>query len=325
MVVDLCVEKATAVDGACSASAVEFEGVTKRFESVIAVDDLSLSIPEGSIYGFIGPNGSGKTTTMRMITGIFLPDGGDVRVFGAKFSSRRLGMIGYLPEERGIYKKMTVRSLLRFHGELRGIRNAAVEVDTWLERLDLGQCASNSVETLSKGMTQKVQFIAAAIGAPKLLILDEPFSGLDPVSSQAIRSAVLELRRKGATIVLSTHDMGTAEQMCERILMMLRGRKVLDGTLTEIQDCYANDTIRISVENAACLAGLPGAEQIRDLGQLQEIRIARDRDPQALLRNLMTRTRVNSFSIARPSLQDIFIRIAGTDAAVGQAAEAPSA
>jgi ABC-2 type transport system ATP-binding protein len=313
---ELCFENATTGDGASYASTVEFESVTKRFESVTAVDDLSLSIPEGSIYGFIGPNGSGKTTTMRMITGIFLPDRGNVCVFGAKFSSRRLGMIGYLPEERGIYKKMTVRALLRFHAELRGARNAALQVDTWLERLELGQCASNSVETLSKGMTQKVQFIAAAIGEPKLLILDEPFSGLDPVSSQTIRAAVLELRRKGATIVLSTHDMGTAEQMCERILMMFRGRKVLDGTLTEIQDRYGSDTIRISADNAACLAGLPGVEQIRDLGRLQEIRIARDCDPQALLQNLMTRTRVNSFSITRPSLQDIFIRIAGTDAAV---------
>ncbi|MBV8896882.1 MAG: ATP-binding cassette domain-containing protein [Acidobacteriaceae bacterium] len=297
-------------------ASVEFDGVTKRFESVTAVDDLSLSIPEGSIYGFIGPNGSGKTTTMRLITGILLPDRGDVRVYGATSSSRQLGSIGYLPEERGIYKKMTVRALLRFHAELRGVRKAAAQADAWLEKLDLAKFGSSSIETLSKGMTQKVQFIAAAIGEPKLLILDEPFSGLDPVSSQAIRSAILELRGKGATIVLSTHDMGTAEQMCERILMMFRGKKVLDGTLMDIRDRYGNDTVRISAENAACLAGLPGVEQIRDLGQMQEIRMARDADPQALLRNVMTRTRVDSFSIARPSLEDIFIRIAGADSLV---------
>ncbi len=324
MVVDSSAEKATTGNGNSPAPAVECQGVTKRFDSVVAVDDLSLAIPEGSIYGFIGPNGSGKTTTMRMITGIFLPDAGQVRVFGANFSSPQLGVIGYLPEERGIYKKMSVRSLLCFHAELRGLHNPARAVDTWLEKLALSQCASNSVETLSKGMTQKVQFIAAAIGEPRLLILDEPFSGLDPVSSQTIRAAVLELRRKGATIVLSTHDMSTAEQMCDRILMIFRGKKVLDGTLTEIQNRYGNDTIRVCAQNAECLAGLPGAEQIRDLGQLQEIRIARDSDPQALLQNLMTRTRVNSFSIARPSLQDIFIRIAGADAAVDQV-EAPSA
>lgn len=308
------------------ASSVEFDGVTKRFASVTAVDDLSLSIPKGSIYGFIGPNGSGKTTTMRMIAGIFFPDRGNIRVLGADSFARRLGLIGYLPEERGIYKKMTVQSLLRFHADLRRVRNAAVQVDTWLERLGLGQFASTPVETLSKGMTQKVQFIAAAIGDPKLLILDEPFSGLDPVSSEAIRAAILELRRNGATIVLSTHDMGTAEQMCERILMMFRGRKVLDGTLVEIQDRYGNDTIRISADDsaAACLAGLPGVEQIRDLGQMQEIRIARNGDPQALLRSLVTRTRVSSFSITRPSLEDIFMRIAGPDAAADWV-EVPSA
>lgn len=299
---------------ACS---VEFKDVTKRFESTTAVDDLSLSIPEGSIYGFIGPNGSGKTTIMRMIAGIFLPDCGDIRVFGSQFTSQRLGLIGYLPEERGIYRKMTVRALLRFHAELRGVRGAAGQVDAWLERLELGGVASQAVETLSKGMTQKVQFIAAAIGEPKLMILDEPFSGLDPVSSQAIRAAILELRRKGATIVLSTHDMSTAEEMCERILMIFRGRKVLDGTLAEIQDRYGNDTLRVSADNAAaCLAGLPGVEQIRDLGQMQEVRIARDGDPQEILRTLIERTRVSSFSIARPSLEDIFIRIAGIDASV---------
>jgi ABC-2 type transport system ATP-binding protein len=260
-----------------------------------------------------------------MIAGIFLPDRGKICVFGAKFTSPRLGLIGYLPEERGIYKKMTVRALLRFHADLRRVRNAAGEVDAWLERLGLGQFASNPAETLSKGMTQKVQFIAAALGEPKLMILDEPFSGLDPVSSEAIRAAILELRRNGATIVLSTHDMSTAEQMCERILMMFRGRKVLDGTLVEIQNRYGNDTIRISADNSAtCLMGLAGVEQIRDLGQMQEIRIARDGDPQAILRSLITRTRVNSFSIVKPSLEDIFIRIAGPDGAADRV-EVPSA
>lgn len=295
---------------------VEFENVTKRFESVTAVDHLSFSIPQGSLYGLIGPNGSGKTTTMRMIAGIFPPDRGDVRISGN---------IGYLPEERGIYKKMTVRGLLRFHAELRGARDAGAQVDRWLERLDLHRFASSAVEALSKGMTQKVQFIAAIITEPKLLILDEPFSGLDPVSAETIRAVILDLCRNGATIVLSTHDMSTAEQMCERILMIFRGKKVLDGTLAEIQDRYGNDTLRLSVDNAsACLAGLPGVEQIRDLGQTQEIRLAHNSDPQALLRTLITRTRVTSFSLAKPSLEDIFIRIAGSDAAMNPV-EVPSA
>lgn len=310
------------ISPACS---VEFESVTKRFDFITAVNDLSFVIPEGSIYGLIGPNGSGKTTTMRLIAGIFLPDSGNISVLGDTRSSRSLGTIGYLPEERGIYKKMSLRALLRFHAQLRGIRNADAQVDDWLERLGLGQFAANPVESLSKGMTQKAQFIASAIGEPRLLILDEPFSGLDPISSDAIRAAILELRRNGATIVLSTHDMGTAEQMCDRILMIFRGGKVLDGTLIEIQERFGNDTIRVSADNgAAYLGGLPGIEQVRDLGQMQEIRLARNGDPQVLLRALITHTRVHSFSIAKPSLQDIFIRIAGNDAVTDQR-EAPSA
>jgi ABC-2 type transport system ATP-binding protein len=297
--------------------AIEIRSVTKTFATVTAVNDLSLAIPEGSIYGFIGPNGSGKTTTMRMIAGIFHPDRGSIHVFGKDVSTDRAGLIGYLPEERGLYKKMKVRSLLEFHAKLRGGRNAAAQVDAWLKKLDLASCASNPVETLSKGMSQKVQFIAAVIPEPKLVILDEPFSGLDPVSAESIRAAILELRRNGTTVVLSTHDMNVAENMCDRILMIFRGNKVLDGTLAAIQDQYGNDTIRLCAENAAVhLTSLPGVEQIRDFGQVQELRIARDCDPHDLLRTLVARTRVTSFSIARPSLQDIFIRIAGPEAAV---------
>jgi ABC-2 type transport system ATP-binding protein len=297
--------------------AIEIRGVTKTFSTVTAVNDLSLAIPEGSIYGFIGPNGSGKTTTMRMIAGIFHPDRGTIHVFGKDVSTERAGLIGYLPEERGLYKKMKVRSLLEFHAKLRGGRNAAAQVDAWLKKLDLTPYASNPVESLSKGMSQKVQFIAAVIPEPKRVILDEPFSGLDPVSAESIRAAILELRRNGTTVVLSTHDMNVAENMCDRILMIFRGNKVLDGTLTAIQDQYGNDTIRLCAENgAAHLTGLPGVEQIRDFGQVQELRIARDCDPQDLLRALISRTRVTSFSIAKPSLHDIFIRIAGPEAAV---------
>lgn len=300
----------TATDALC----VELDGVTKAFDEVTAVDDVSLRIPANSIYGFIGPNGSGKTTTMRLITGIFLPDRGTVRVFGSAVSNALLGSVGYLPEERGIYRKMSVRALLRFHGELRGVSNVNAQVDAWLGRLGLSQWASGAVETLSKGMTQKVQFIAAVIGKPKLVILDEPFSGLDPVSAESIRSAIFELQGSGSTVVLSTHDMGTAEQMCDRIFMIFRGRKVLDGTLAEIQDRYGNDTLRISAENAAAhLAGVPGIEQLRELGALCEVRISRDSDPQALLKRLVERTRVTRFSVEKPSLHDIFIRIAGVD------------
>ena len=255
---------------------------------------------------------------MRMIAGIFYPDHGTVRVFGSEISSERRGIVGYLPEERGIYKKMKVRALLEFYAELRGGRGAATQVDAWLKRLDLAHCASQPVETLSKGMTQKVQFIAAVVPEPKLVILDEPFSGLDPLSAESIRMAILDLRRGGTTVVLSTHDMGVAENMCDRILMIFRGEKVLDGTLADIQDQYGTDVIRLSVEAAdVCLTGLPGVEQVRNLGHTQELRMARGGDPQAILRTLLARTTVSSFSIARPSLQDIFLRIAGPESMPG--------
>ena len=171
--------------------AVELSRVTKTFESVTAVDDLSLVVPAGAVYGFIGPNGSGKTTTMRMIVNIFYPDAGTIRLFGQPRVGARTEWIGYLPEERGLYQKMTLRSLLEFYGELRSGRKVTAEVDGWLERLGLAQWASRKVETLSKGMSQKLQFIAAVIPQPRLLILDEPFTGLDPVSADSIREAIL--------------------------------------------------------------------------------------------------------------------------------------
>ena len=292
--------------------AVEISNVTKSFGEVTAVDDLSLTVPDNSVFGFIGPNGSGKTTTIRMIVNIFYPDRGQVRVFGEPMSPARTGLMGYLPEERGLYRKMAVRPLLEFFGELRGGRNVSKEVDEWLVRLDLSHAADRKVEALSKGMSQRVQFIAAVIPEPKLLILDEPFTGLDPVSADSLRDAILLLRRRGATVILSTHDMAVAETLCDHIFMIFRGKKVLDGSLASIQDRYGNDTIRVTVEHgAAALENLPGVEKVRDLGQSQELRVARGCDPHELLRTLLERTRVSSFSVAKPSLHDIFVRIAG--------------
>ncbi|MBZ5626667.1 MAG: ATP-binding cassette domain-containing protein [Acidobacteriia bacterium] len=297
--------------------AIEIRDVTKTFGDVTAVDDLTLTVPEGSVYGFIGPNGSGKTTTMRMIVKIFYPDRGTIRVFGQDAGG--LNQVGYLPEERGLYRRMEVRALLEFHGELRCGRKVTAEVNSWLKRLDLAHCAGRRVETLSKGMSQKVQFIAAVVPEPKLLILDEPFTGLDPVSADALRGAILELRRHGATVILSTHDMSVAESMCDYILMIYRGRKVLDGTLESIQDQYGNDTIRVSAAGGEnVLENLPGVEKSRDLGQVQELRMARGCDPQEVLRELVTRGRVTSFSVTKPSLHDIFVRIAGPESAEAQ-------
>ena len=299
--------------------AVEIASVSKTFGPVTAVNDLSLSVPEGAIYGFIGPNGSGKTTTMRMIVNIFYPDSGEIRVFGEAMNPARTGLIGYLPEERGLYKNMAVKALLEFYGELRSGRTVSAEIDRWLERFGLSDWASRKLETLSKGMTQRVQFIAAVLGSPRILILDEPFSGLDPVSAEVLREAVLDLRRQGATIILSTHDMRTAETLCDSILMIFKGRKVLDGALAEIQDRYGNDTIRVTADGGPnAMRDLPGIENLRDLGKVQEIRLARGVDPQEMLRALLARTRVESFTVAKPSLDDIFIRIAGPEGAKAQ-------
>lgn len=291
---------------------VQLEQVTKTFGSTKAVDELSLAVPTGSIYGFIGPNGSGKTTTLRIIMSILHPDAGKVRVLADGKPGRSSDRIGYLPEERGLYKKMRVRDLLRFYGELKTGRKVHAEVDHWLERLGLADAAQKKVEALSKGMSQKVQFLAAVVSSPELLILDEPFSGLDPVNAEIIRTTVLDLRRQGTTIILSTHDMNLAETLCDFILMIFRGRKVLDGTLTSIQDQYGADTIRVTTaDGVGVTRDLRGITDVHDLGQSQELHIDRGIDSQSVLAALMQRTRIVSFAVSRPSLHDIFVRIAG--------------
>jgi ABC-2 type transport system ATP-binding protein len=236
-------------------------------------------------------------------------------VFGEELRGPSTNRIGYLPEERGLYRRMKVREVLRFIGELKAGRSVDQEVDGWLERFGLRDCANLKVDALSKGMSQKVQFIAAVVHQPELLILDEPFSGLDPVNLDVLRQAVWELRTRGVTILFSTHDMTMAERMCDFIFMIFRGRKVLDGTLSSIQDRYGADTVRIRADGgAALLRGLPGVEAVDDSGNLHEVRLAPQGDPQRLLAELIQRTRVQSFEVSRPSLHDIFVRIAGNGA-----------
>jgi ABC-2 type transport system ATP-binding protein len=291
--------------------AVVLRGVTKRFNGTLAVNDLSLAVPAGSIYGFIGPNGSGKTTTLRMIMHILLPDDGQIEVLGSQDTAAALDRVSYLPEERGLYKKMTIRRLLRYYARLKGGRRSQIDpaIEEWMQRMELPGLLDRQIETLSKGMSQKVQFIAAVVSNPSLLILDEPFSGLDPVNAQVVKDAVLEMRRRGATVVFSTHDMSTAERMCDRIFMIFRGRKVLDGSLQSIQDQYGADTVRIRTSaGAGALGGMPEVESVNDFGQLQEVRLKGD--PQAFLSRLVARTAVYHFEVTRPSLQDIFVRIA---------------
>jgi ABC-2 type transport system ATP-binding protein len=293
--------------------AVEIENVSKSFGPVRAVADLSLAVPKGSIYGFIGPNGSGKTTTLRMILDIFRPDIGTIRVLGAPLAGPQTDRVGYLPEERGLYRRMKVRDLIQFYGGLKSGRNLRAETDHWLERFGLIDCANRKIEALSKGMSQKVQFIAAVVFGPELLILDEPFSGLDPVNAEVIRTAVLDLRHAGATVILSTHDMRVAETLCDFICMIFQGRKVLDGTLAAIQDRHGCDTVRIRTEDGVRVLDdleAVGVESVKDLGQIQELHLRRGTDPQAVLATLVARTRIRLFEIARPSLHDIFVRIA---------------
>lgn len=291
-------------------SAVVIEGVTKTFGSHVAVGDLSLQVPRGSIYGFIGPNGSGKTTTLRMIMRIIHPDSGRIVVLGEDRDGAATDRVGYLPEERGLYKQMKVRDVLRFYAELKGCRDREA-IDDWLARLDLTAWADKRVEALSKGMSQKVQFIATVAFRPELVLLDEPFSGLDPVNADVLREAILRLRRDGATVIFSTHDMSVAEKMCDFIFMIYKGQKVLDGTLASIQNTYGTDTVRVRLEGAnGDLAGLPGVAHVTDFGQLQELRLAPGAEPQALLARLVARGGVQHFEVARPTLHDIFVRIA---------------
>jgi ABC-2 type transport system ATP-binding protein len=295
--------------------AIRLTDVTKRFAGVAAVDALTLDVPEGSIYGFIGPNGSGKTTTLRMIMHILLPDRGSIQVLGSGDTAAARDRVSYLPEERGLYKKMTVRRLLRYYGQLKGRTVAELDpaIDDWMGRLGMEGWGEKKIEALSKGMSQKVQFVGAVISKPDLLILDEPFSGLDPVNAEALKDGVLEMRRRGSTVVFSTHDMATAERMCDRIFMIFRGRKVLDGTLEEIQAQYGFDTVRVrTAAGAAVLAGIAGVQAVNDYGQLQEVRLAGD--PQQFLQALTAKTAVHHFEIARPALHDIFVRIARPEA-----------
>jgi len=292
-------------------NAITIRNVTKRFSGVVAVNDLDLTVPSGSLYGFIGPNGSGKTTTLRMIMHILLPDQGEIEVLGESDTWSARDRVSYLPEERGLYKRMSVRRLLRYYGTLKGARQPELDrsIDQWLERLGLADWIDKRIEALSKGMAQKVQFIAAVLNQPDLLILDEPFTGLDPVNAEVLKDAVLDLKKAGTTVVFSTHDMGVAERLCDRIFMIFKGRKVLDGTLAEIQSDYGYDTIRLRTEEGVkALAGLNDIEEINDQGNLQEVKWRGD--PQALLEALIARTQVTLFEVARPSLHDIFVRIA---------------
>jgi ABC-2 type transport system ATP-binding protein len=246
-----------------------------------------------------------------MIMDILRPDSGDIRVFDGHSRASAPRPDRLPAEERGLYKRMTVRQVLRYYGRLKGKPLADIDpmINTWLADLQLSEWADKRVQALSKGMAQKVQFISAIVSRPRLLILDEPFSGLDPVNADALRDAVLALRQSGTTIVFSTHDMSAAERLCDRIFMIFKGRKVLDGTLDEIQQQHGQDTVRLRTAGGrAALAGMTGIESLIDHGNFQDVRLTGD--PQAFLRALVQQTTVLHFEITKPSLHDLFVHIA---------------
>lgn len=292
-------------------NAIELNNVTKLFGTQKAVDALDLVVPTGSIYGFIGPNGSGKTTTLRMILRIYQPDSGTVTVLGNPSGKVADDRLGYLPEERGLYKRMRVGDLLRYYAKLKGNYDCKSWLDEWLGFLDASGWVNKRIDTLSKGMAQKVQFIAAISGKPQLVILDEPFSGLDPVNMESLRDAVLLLRERGTTVIFSTHDMDIAEQLCDTIFMIFKGHKVLDGTIDSIQQQFPANRIRVRFSSPDTT--LPVINKVRSSQLDNKSHILEMRDPDDapnILRQLARHGPVNHFEIIRPTLHEIFVQIA---------------
>lgn len=291
--------------------AVAVEHVTKRFDSVVAVSDLSLRIEQGAVFGLLGPNGAGKTTSLRMIMHILAPDQGTLQVLGQPASARTQDLIGYLPEERGLYSRMKVREVLVFLAALKGLSEAeaSVRVREWLERLELAAWSEKKIIDLSKGMQQKVQFIAAVTHRPPLLILDEPFTGLDPVNATQIKDLMLELRAKGSTIILSTHRMEQVEMMCDAICLINHGSSVLAGDLRAIKKSYGKNTVRIEYTGDSNFLDLPDlVERLNHFGAAVEAKLRPGADPQEILQAAVARgVRLTRFELVEPPLHDIFI------------------
>ncbi len=291
--------------------AIQLHGITKRFGKNIAVRDLDLEVPRGCIYGLLGPNGAGKTTTIRVILDIIGPESGEVRVLGTPDVEKVRSRIGYLPEERGLYPKMSVIDQLVFFGELKGLERleARRSAERGLERLGLEDRASDKVEALSKGMQQKVQFLCTILHAPDLLILDEPFSGLDPLNVDLLKQYVLEHQRDGATVLFSTHLIEDAERLCERVCMIAGATKVLDGRVSEVKAATGRRDVAIEFEGDAGFLDSPAlVAHVNDQGRYVEVRMTDGADPQELLRRAVEAgVRVSRFELVEPSLREIFL------------------
>jgi ABC-2 type transport system ATP-binding protein len=294
---------------------LEAHNVSKNYAEHRALNDVSISIPKQSIFGLLGPNGAGKTTLIRIINQIIMCDEGNILINGEKLNPSHVKIIGYLPEERGLYKKMKVGEQLMYLAQLKGLSSSEARgrIKHWLDKLALTEWAGKKVEDLSKGMAQKIQFIATVIHEPKLLILDEPFSGFDPVNANLIKDEILELREKGATIIFSTHRMESVEQLCENIAMIHKSEKILDGTKKEIKDSYRSD--KYNVQYKGEISVLSADFQVLETKKLEDdfseatIQSKAGLNPNDLLRELINKTEVHSFVELIPSINDIFISI----------------
>jgi len=291
--------------------AVELHGVSKKFGNHQAVYPMNLSVPTGSIYGFIGPNGSGKTTTMRMILRIYKPDTGSVTVLGNAIGDCADDRVGYLPEERGLYRRMTVRRVLRYFAKIKGMKRPDASIERWLKELGADDWHKKRIDQLSKGMAQKIQFVSAVVTSPKLVILDEPFTGLDPVNMEVLRDAVLRLRDEGTTVIFSTHDMAMAEQLCDRVCMIFEGKKVVDDSMEQIALNYGEPRLRVRLAHRQTIPqSIPGVLDTIDRGQFTDLVLTKDANRRDVLLSLMSAGDVEHFEMVKPSLHDIFVSIA---------------
>jgi ABC-2 type transport system ATP-binding protein len=291
-------------------AAIRISNVSKTFGSHRAVRELSLEVPRGSVFGLLGPNGAGKTTTLRMVMNVLGPDTGTIEILGRPSDQASRDRVGYMPEERGLYQRMVVEEQLLYLAELKGTPRAEAvrRLTPWLERLGLLEWRKRKLNELSKGMQQKAQFIATVLHEPEVLILDEPMSGLDPVGADLMREVLLDLRRQGRTLVLSSHQMETVERLCDAIALIDRGQKLLDGTVSEVKRRHGKNTVELAYEgDGSFLGSLPGVERLSDFGRYVEVRLAAETDPQFLLREAVARLRVSRFEIVEPSLRDIFV------------------
>ena len=295
-------------------NAIEIENISKSFGDFYAVKKLSFSISKGSIYGLLVPNGAGKTTTIRMVMNIIIPDEGLIKVLGRKMDEKMKERVGYLPEDRGLYPKMKVGEILAFLAELKGIRrvDARKKIDFWLEKLDMADWKLKKVEELSKGMQQKIQFIATVIHQPDLIILDEPFLGLDPVNTKLLKDIMLEIREQGTTIIFSTHRMEQVEMICDDICLINKGKMVLEGNLSHIKNQYGKNTVVLDYDgDASFINALPEVNKIDDYGKFMEIKLKEQTDTQGFLMKLTGEIRINKFEVKEPTLNAIFIEKVG--------------